>query len=189
MRIVAGRFRGLKLETPGTQSIRPTSDRVREALFSILMHRIPGAHVLDLFAGTGALGLEALSRGAAQAVFVDQGAEAVRIIRANIMKLRVSEQTQVFRGEVKQIISRLAQRKCVFDLIFLDPPYGKGHIETTLSPLASLTRPDTLLVAEHSVKERLPPNPAHWHSIETRSYGNTAISFYAIESSHLPISS
>lgn len=186
MRIVAGRFRGRRLEAPDSMRIRPTSDRVREALFSIIASRVPGSHVLDLFAGTGALGLEALSRGAAQAVFVDQGAEAIRIIRVNIQRLGVSDQAEVLQGDVNQVIRRLVHRKSVFDLIFMDPPYGKGHIETTLPNLSSLALPETLLIAEHAVKERLPASPIEWLPIDMRAYGDTAISFFSRESSALP---
>lgn len=187
MRIVAGRFRGRRLESPDSRRIRPTSDRVREALFSIIASRVGGATVLDLFAGTGALGLEALSRGAAQAVFVDQSAEAVRIIRANIQRLGVEDQAAVLQGAVSRVVGRLAGKGALFDLIFMDPPYGKGDIAATLPLLSGLAHPEAMLMVEHSVKEDLPDSSGPWILMEDRFYGDTAISFYAIQTSETPV--
>jgi 16S rRNA (guanine(966)-N(2))-methyltransferase RsmD len=187
MRIVAGRFRGRRLESPESRRIRPTSDRVREALFSIIASRVVGASVLDLFAGTGALGLEALSRGAAQAVFVDQGADAVRIIRANIQRLGVEDQVTVFQGAVSRVIRRLADGRALFDLIFMDPPYGKGYIGTALPLLAGLVQPEAMLIAEHSAKEVPPDGSVAWSFLETRVYGDTALSFYSSRTSETPV--
>ncbi len=187
MRIVAGKFRGRRLESPDSKRIRPTADRVREAVFSIIAAKVPGSQVLDLFAGTGALGLEALSRGAARAVFVDQGAEAVRIIRTNAQRLGVSDQVEVYQGGVTRIVRRLAERKVCFDLLFMDPPYGKGHVEITLPLLNNLARPHALLIAEHPVREPPPQSCVEWHHIETRTYGDTAISFYSKVTSDSPV--
>lgn len=181
MRIVAGKFGGLRLDTPRGLNIRPTADRVREALFSILASRVPGSRVLDLFAGTGALGLEALSRGAAGAVFVDQNAEAVRIIRTNIRRLGVDAQAEVLQGNVVQVLRRLAGRGFCFDLLFMDPPYGRGLIETTLPHLGVLAEAGALLIAEHPAKEFPPESSAQWRRIDTRFYGDTALSFYSRE--------
>ena len=135
MRIVGGRLRGRKLAAPSSQAIRPTSDRLRESLFNILAHAygdpVTGARVLDLFAGTGALGLEALSRGAAFALFVDDGAEARALIRENVATLGLGGVTRIFRRDATRLgpVHPLAP----FSLAFLDPPYGKGLAEQALA--------------------------------------------------------
>src|SRR5256885_127116 len=131
MRVVGGRLRGRALAAPKSQAIRPTVDRLREALFNILVHAygdpISGARVLDLFAGTGALGLEALSRGAAFALFVDDGAEARALLRENVAALGLGGVTRIFRRDA----TKLGEAHPVppFDLAFADPPYGKGMAE------------------------------------------------------------
>ena len=128
MRIVAGRFKGRALAAPKSRDVRPTSDRLREALFDILAHRfsdnLEGARVLDLFAGTGALGLEALSRGAASALFVDNGAEARALIRENVEALALGGLTRIFRADATRLGK--APAGPAFTLAFLDPPYSLG---------------------------------------------------------------
>lgn len=135
MRIVAGRFKGHGLQGPGDQSIRPTSDRLRETLFNILAHTyddiLNGARVLDLFAGSGALGLEALSRGARFALFVDDGAPARAIIRANIEALGLTGATKLFRRDATRL-GPVAPGE-PYDLVFCDPPYGKGLGEQAIA--------------------------------------------------------
>src|SRR5947199_727855 len=134
MRIVGGRLRGRALAAPRSQAIRPTADRLREALFNILVHAygdpVAGARVLDLFAGTGALGIEALSRGAAFALFVDDAAEARALLRENIATLGLGGVTRIFRRDA----TRLGPAHPVepFSLVFLDPPYGKGLSEKAI---------------------------------------------------------
>ena len=135
MRIVGGRLRGRALAAPKSQAIRPTADRLREALFNILVHAygdpVTGARVLDLFAGTGALGLEAISRGAAFALLVDEGAEARALIRANVEALGLGGVTRVFRRDATKLgpVHPLAP----FSLAFLDPPYGQRLAEQALA--------------------------------------------------------
>jgi len=185
MRIVAGTFGGRRLHAPKGREIRPTSDRVREAIFSILGPAVVAARVLDLFAGTGALGLEALSRGAADVVFVDQSVFAVRLIRSNIDLIGVQARVRVIHGPVNQAIHRLAGEGKAFDVIFMDPPYGKGAVQKTLSLLGDVARAGTLVVAEHDVRDMLPlPLPLEeqeWSKIQERKYGDTAVSFYVKE--------
>lgn len=182
MRIVGGAFRGRALASVGKGDagahLRPTTDRVRESLFNVLMggrfgDPITGARVLDLFAGTGALGLEALSRGAAHAVFVDDGRAAQKLIGQNIALCRVEDRTTTIRSDA----TRLGQ--CPgnpFDLVFLDPPYGKDLGEKTLSRLAAggwLT-PGALIVWEES---RAPDVPNDFAKLDERRYGGTTINF------------
>src|SRR5580765_3936952 len=134
MRVVGGRLRGRALTAPKSQAIRPTADRLRESLFNILVHGygdpVSGARVLDLFAGTGALGLEAISRGAAFALFVDDGAEARALLRANVEALGLGGVTRIFRRDATKLGP--AHPVEPFDLAFLDPPYGKGLAEKAL---------------------------------------------------------
>ena len=186
MRIVAGTFRGRRLHAPKGTEIRPTSDRVREAIFSIIGPTVEAAKVLDLFAGTGALGLEALSRGASEAVFIDRSLQAVQLIRSNIELCGVQDRVSIIHGSVDQGLHRLADRGEVFDLIFMDPPYGGGSVQKTLSNLAAVARNRTLVVAEHGVRDLSPLYPAdrQWIKIQERKYGDTAVSFFVREFVH-----
>jgi 16S rRNA (guanine966-N2)-methyltransferase len=181
MRIVAGIFGGRRLHAPKGMEIRPTSDRVREAIFSIIGQAVSGANVLDLFAGTGALGLEALSRGASQAVFVDQSLAAVQLIRANIELCSVQDRVRVIHESVNHAIHRLTVQEGCFDLIFMDPPYGKGSVQKTLTNLAAVARSGALVVAEHDSKDLSPSSYQEWIRTQARKYGDTTVSFYARE--------
>ena len=161
MRIVAGEFRGRPLATPAGQAIRPTSDRVRQTLFDILTHAygdpVKGGRVLDLFAGTGALGIEAISRGAASVLFVDEGAEARGLIRANVEAFGLTGRTRIFRRDA----TRLGDRGTVapFDVIFADPPYAQGLGEKALaSALAGgWLKPTATLVLEEDAAATVGP--------------------------------
>jgi 16S rRNA (guanine966-N2)-methyltransferase len=180
MRIVAGRHRGAALATPKGQDIRPTSDRVRESAFNILAHgigaEIAGARTLDLFAGTGALGLEAMSRGAAFALFVEESAEARGIIRRNTEMLGLMGATKIFRRDATQLGAHGSLAP--FSLIFADPPYGKGLGERALISAAAggwLT-PDAIVMLEESAQTEFAP-PAGFTLLDSRVYGGTAIYF------------
>ena len=179
MRIVGGRLRGKVLADVGAGDaaahLRPTTDRVRENLFNLLTNGrdgdlVRGARVLDLFAGTGALGLEALSRGAVQATFVDNGAAARALLRENISACAAQGITKVFRKDVRQIGP--AREAC--DLIFLDPPYGAGLGEAVLPILRNegWLAPGATIVWE---EEAPPIIPAPFETLDQRSYGNTTI--------------
>jgi 16S rRNA (guanine966-N2)-methyltransferase len=180
MRIVAGKFRGKALLSPTDESIRPTSDRAREAMFNILASRIgvnlDGLKVLDLFAGTGALGLEALSRGAASAVFVDIGAEARGIIRDHIEAFGAGGIAKLLRRDATEL--GLAGTMGPFDLVFLDPPYGKGLGEKALTSLAAgnwLAKDATIVLEEGAdVTLDLPPG---FEVNDRREYGAAAVHF------------
>lgn len=178
MRIVAGEYRGRRLHTPRGTQIRPTTDRVREAIFSMIAPRVDEARVLDLFAGTGALGLEALSRGAAQAFFVDRSPDAIRLINANIELCKAQHRAKVLQGPAIQVLERLARQEESFNLIFMDPPYGKGHVEETLLHLSGVAYVETLVIAEHDVRDILPERQGDWVRTRERRYGDTAISFF-----------
>jgi 16S rRNA (guanine966-N2)-methyltransferase len=181
MRIVAGRNRGRILAAPEDRSVRPSSDRLREAVFSILASRSPplpqDAVVLDVFAGTGAMGLEAFSRGAVQVTFIEKDAAALRLVAENIKRVK---------GEVAcKAINRDATDPGVLpagipaaDLVFLDPPYGKGLCEAALAALAARgwLKPDALIVAEHDGQED-PAWPAGFTVQDRRRYGKAAVTF------------
>ncbi|MFH1529901.1 MAG: 16S rRNA (guanine(966)-N(2))-methyltransferase RsmD [Pseudomonadota bacterium] len=180
MRIIAGRYRGHPISAPAGRTVRPTTDRVREALFSILGASVEGAAVLDLFAGSGALGLEALSRGAARAVFVEASPRSLAVLHKNIERLGV-EGVRVAKGRVEDTLPRLARDGETFDLVFLDPPYHKGLATETIERLGAgtLLRPGARVVAEHEADGPPPELPAGGLvRDDTRRYGDTALSFY-----------
>lgn len=174
MRIITGKARGLKLKTPAGLSTRPTSDRVKESLFSILSGLIDFAAVnavLDIFAGTGALGLEAVSRGARAATFIDT--TTTQIIRENVTRTRF-DGCNVLRGDFDKILRRLARQGLTFDLIFSDAPYGKGLAQQSLNLVVELNLPSAggLIVVEHGADEILIAPPT-LRPIRNATYGNT----------------
>ena len=178
MRIVGGRLKGRALLGPKTQDIRPTSDPLRETIFNILAHAygdpVEGAAVIDLFAGTGAMALEALSRGARRALLVDDGSQARALIRANVDALGLGGATKIFRRDARKLgIAPAGDR---FDLAFLDPPYGKGLAEPALVALrdGAWLMPDALLVVEEAASTTL-DIPAGFTPLEHRSYGDTQV--------------
>lgn len=178
MRIVAGSFGGRRLEAPRGGSIRPTADRVREALFSIIADRLRHAFVLDLFAGTGALGLEALSRGASQAIFVDQSRDAIRLVRSNIARCGAGDRSVVLQASAEAAIRMLLAQSIRFHIIFLDPPYAGGDLQRILPLLEPLAAPGALVLAEHGIRQPAPERLGGWRLARARRYGDTAISFY-----------
>jgi 16S rRNA (guanine966-N2)-methyltransferase len=178
MRIVGGRLGGRTLLAPKSQAIRPTSDRLREALFNILQHAyddpVSGARVLDLFAGTGAIGLEALSRGAAFVLFVDDGAEARALLRGNVDALGAGGASKVYRRDATRLgpCAPLSP----FSLAFLDPPYGKGLAEQALVSArdGGWLTPDALIVVEEAAGAGFAA-PAGFEEMERRDYGDTQV--------------
>ncbi|MDA8139040.1 MAG: 16S rRNA (guanine(966)-N(2))-methyltransferase RsmD [Desulfobacteraceae bacterium] len=179
MRVIAGNLRGRKLTTIRGMAIRPTADRIRESLFNILSTTPRGATVLDLFAGSGAMGIEALSRGARQAVFVEQAAAALAVIRKNIQLCRLEQNSRVIQWDIVGNLRCLQAFANTFDLIFIDPPYNRGMIVPTLTHLAGqqLPAPDAVAVVEHDPAEALDPLPQAWTLTDQRRYGRTLISF------------
>jgi 16S rRNA (guanine966-N2)-methyltransferase len=178
MRIVGGRLRGRALAAPKSQAIRPTADRLREALFNILVHAygdpVTGARVLDLFAGTGALGLEALSRGAAFALFIDDAAEARALLRENVAALGLGGVTRVFRRDACKLGP--AHPIEPFSLAFLDPPYGRGLAEATLASARAggWLAPAALIVVEEAADAAFAA-PEGFDELERRRYDDTAL--------------
>ncbi|GAB5374472.1 MAG: 16S rRNA (guanine(966)-N(2))-methyltransferase RsmD [Acuticoccus sp.] len=180
MRIVGGERKGTQLTAPRGDGTRPTSDRLRETIFNILVHRFDGAphdaRVLDLFAGSGAMGLEALSRGATFALFVETAMLARGALRANIDALGAAGRTRVWRRDA----TRLGECPVPpFGVVFCDPPYGKGLGEKALATAAAggWTEPDALAVLEER-RDAMPETIAGWQRIETRASGESAIAFW-----------
>ncbi len=180
MRVIGGTAKGRRVKSFKGQSLRPTADRVKEALFNILPHDLSGWKVLDLFAGTGNLTFEALSRGAEQACLVDVSREAAKMIRKNIEALGFSRSARVLGIPVLRAFHVLAGRGDKFDLILADPPYDKGWVERVLRSLAQeeLLEEDGILVVEHSTREGVKEIYGSMVLQDQRRYGGTCLSFY-----------
>ncbi len=186
MRIIAGKFKGRRLKMLKGLQIRPTSDRVREALFSILGDMVEGSRVLDLFAGSGALGLEALSRGAEEVVFVEKDRDARAIIRDNITALAMDASCEVIPGDYRNILKRLGNKGSSFDLILADPPYQDtetGTAENLLSLIVEFgtLRKNGLVVIEHSRRVKINIPDSSWKIIQIKRYGRSCLTMVAGE--------
>lgn len=186
MRIIGGTYKRKGLSSVPGMDTRPTSDRLRESIFNILSARVRDAVVLDLFAGTGALGLEALSRGARQGVFVDNQKKALSIIRKNIAACNLEPSTRVVSWDLARNASCIKGHTPPFDLVFMDPPYGLDLVPRTLQNLAiaCCLAPDALIVCEHGAQDPVPDSVDAWVMSDQRRYGRTIVSFY--EPSHDP---
>lgn len=182
MRIVAGTFRSRQLKSLKRLALRPTSDRLRETLFDILGARVVGSRFLDLFAGTGAIGIEAISRGADSAVFVENHSAAVRLIRTNLASLRIESGARVVAAEVAAAIRKLETvPDTAFDFIFLDPPYAEEkQYEGTLRALEKslLAGESTIVIAEHRKTFELPASLGALERVRLLQQGDAALSFY-----------
>jgi 16S rRNA (guanine966-N2)-methyltransferase len=185
MRIVGGRLKGRAILSPESRSVRPTSDRARESIFNVLAHAewappIEGARVIDTFAGTGALGLEAMSRGAAFCLFVETDASARGIIRTNIESFQLFGETRIHRRSATDLGPRPAALGKPFDLVFLDPPYGYQLVPAALRQMrhGDWLTPDALAVCETGWDDA-PPESEGWRLLDERAYGAARISFLA----------
>ena len=180
VRIIAGALKGRRLVTPRGDTTRPTADQVRIALMDTLAPRLPDARVLDLFAGAGGVGLEALSRGAAHATFVERDARAVTALRANVEALGVGALARVRRGDVLRELVALYRAGERFDLVFLDPPYEAGLVETTLEALGGggLLMSEGLVVVQHFTKRAPAATIGVLATFRTRRFGETTLTFY-----------
>ena len=177
MRVITGSARGVQLKTPEGLTTRPTADRVKEAMFSIIQFEIPGAAVLDLFGGTGQLGIEALSRGAKSAVFVDAGEPACRLIRENLKRTRMEGQGRVIRSDYLDYLTRCREQ---FDIIFLDPPYAEVFLENALKRITEIDilRSNGIIVAERPLGKELPWEFQGYQRSKDYKYGKTLLTIY-----------
>ncbi|MEZ5825521.1 MAG: 16S rRNA (guanine(966)-N(2))-methyltransferase RsmD [Geminicoccaceae bacterium] len=168
-RIVAGRYRGRRIAVPADGAVRPTASRMREALFSRLSNDLVGARFLDLFAGSGAIGLEALSRGASSVLFVEKDHEAVRSISENLRTFGTGDEARVIRGDAR---SSLPNRPPAFDIVFADPPYGSALADAVLPELVrrQLLHEKTIIVLELAAREPFTP-PVGFEAVDERRYG------------------
>ncbi len=180
MRIIAGKYRHRKLYCLEGQSIRPTLDRVKESLFSILTPKIPGARVVDFFAGTGNMAIEAISRGASFACLVDQSRDSIQVIQKNLDSLGLRDEVEVWNLPHLSAIHKLKQEKAKFDIVFLDPPYGKNLVPECLQELADakLLVKGAVIVAEHHIKEELPQRVAGLVQFRHKLYGQVSITLF-----------
>lgn len=183
MRIISGNLRGLKLNSPKNMDVRPTTDRVKESLFNILAPKIYGSNVLDLFAGSGALGVESLSRGAKKAYFVDLSKESISIIKSNIEKCKLMDKSEVIRSDFSLAVKKISERKIKMDLIFLDPPYHEGYFEKCLNLLSEsdILSNEGVIVVEHDTKDKLKEQYGKLNMYREKKYAKTTISFFSLK--------
>jgi 16S rRNA (guanine(966)-N(2))-methyltransferase RsmD len=178
MRVIAGKYKGRVLKGPKHEGVRPTADRVKEALFNILGARIMNADLLDLFAGTGAIGIEALSRGAKSVVFADSNRLSIKLLTENLKILNSEDRFRVLHAPVERNIHVLAGQQLSFDLIFLDPPFGEGLLPKTVKGIMhhGLLKEDGILIVEHPRK--LVIDYPGLINFLTRNYGDISLSFF-----------
>lgn len=178
MRIIAGDLKGKKLFSIKGRTTRPTSDRLRESIFNILSNRFKAAFVLDLFAGTGALGIEAISRGALYSYFIDSKTEAISVIRKNIKDCKLEDKSDVIQWDIKKSLRCMEALTSKMDLVFMDPPYNNNLIEPTLLnlQLSGCMQKGACIVIEHSSKETIPGSLKEFSIIDQRKYRNTLLS-------------
>ncbi len=179
LRIIAGQLKGRKLTSVPGSKTRPTADRIREAIFNILAGRIRTTAVLDLFAGTGALGLEALSRGAESAVFVDFNQDAVAVLRRNVTSNGMEKQTRILRWDIVRNLNSLIPFEQRFNLVFMDPPYNKNTIVPVLTNLqhSGCLQNGAMVVIEHCLQEPVPEKCGPFRLSDQRKYRKTLVSF------------
>ena len=177
MRVITGTARGRRLKELEGMETRPTTDRVKEGLFSALQFDIEGRRVLDLFAGTGQLGIECLSRGAVSAVFVDRRPDAVKLIRENLKVTELTDRAKVISGDSMEYLKGLREK---FDLIFLDPPYEAGLLEPAIAHIAKfdILAPHGIIVAEHPAEKAMPALAEPYRIQKTYRYGKIALTLY-----------
>ena len=177
MRVITGKARGVSLKTPEGMQTRPTTDRVKEAMFSIIHFDVPGAKVLDLFGGTGQLGIEALSRGAESAVFVDSREESCKLIRENLTRTKLQPQGKVVRADYLEYIRRCREK---FDIILLDPPYAEVFLENALKTIVEIDilQSGGIIVCERPLEKELSWSFPGYSRSKDYKYGKTLLTLY-----------
>lgn len=185
MRIIAGALKGRRLKAPSWEGLRPTSDRLRETLFNVLAPRVPGSRFLDVYAGTGAVGIEALSRGAHDVTFVEADRRAQALIDENLLRCGVREGYAIIRAAAPQALDRLASGPAFepFDLVYLDPPYDRlpADVLTDIAAIDGLVRPDGLVVMEHARKVVAPEHVGRLTCRRRLPSGDSALAFYSCQ--------
>ncbi len=180
--MIAGAYRGRSLRTVAGVEVRPTSDRLRETLFNILAPRIRGSRFLDVFAGSGAIGIEALSRGASHATFIESARRARSAIEANLLTLGIADGVRVISRDASTALKQLAEASEQFDIVFFDPPYSSELYDDLMSRLPrSLVSPDSVVIVEHRAKHPLAPAYSNLKLVRRVKQGESALSFYQLE--------
>jgi 16S rRNA (guanine966-N2)-methyltransferase len=182
LRVISGIARGHKLKTIKGTATRPTSDKVKGSIFNIIAGYISESDVLDIFAGTGSLGIEALSRGAASAVFLDKSPESCAVIRDNLAHTKLADLAEVYCSDYGNGIEILSRNGRKFDLILLDPPYNKNFIQEALKIMSrnDIMKDSSIIVAEHSASDILPESCGRLMAVDSRKYGDTMITIYKV---------
>ena len=177
MRVITGKARGIQLKTPDGMLTRPTADRVKEALFSIINFDLPGAKVLDLFGGTGQLGIEALSRGAASAVFVDAREDSCKLIRENLKRTKLEQDAKVIRSDYLDYLNRCREQ---YNIILLDPPYAEVFLENAIKRITEIDilQSDGIIVAERPLGKELPWEFEGYTRSKDYKYGKVLLTIY-----------
>lgn len=175
MRVITGTARGIRLETLEGLDVRPTGEKVKEAVFSMIQFDIEGRNVLDLFAGSGALGIECLSRGAKAATFVDKNPEAVKVIRENLAKTGLFQHSSVAAGDFEEFLNHT---KTVFDIVLADPPYSKGLVDKALPLIVPHMSDNGIIICEVARIDSLPEKVGSFELIRKNNYGKTSIGIY-----------
>lgn len=180
MRVITGTARGHKLKAPKGMATRPTADRVKEALFNMLEHKVLNSRFLDLFAGSGSIGIEALSRGASQAVFIEKNTPAWQIIRENLNHTGLTDRAETYRQDAVTALDMLGKKGRTFDLIYVDPPYLKGYEENVLRKIETcgLLAEEGIVAVESSKNDLLPEQVGQLIIVRREKYGDTLLNFY-----------
>ena len=186
MRVIAGSAKGHKLQTIEGLHTRPTTDRIKETLFNIIAFDLPECRFLDLFSGSSAIGIEALSRGAVYAVFVEQSAECQKVIDENLEHTKLKKNAMVMQMTVETALDKLSMQKKQFDMIFMDPPYAADLTKNTLQQIAdgNLLAQNGIVIVEHSTKNQIIP-PTGWCIYRKKDYKTTTISFLCVEETNV----
>ncbi|MGI6705392.1 MAG: 16S rRNA (guanine(966)-N(2))-methyltransferase RsmD [Clostridia bacterium] len=181
MRIIGGIAKGRTIYTPKGERTRPTADRIKESVFAIIQDYIPNSRVLDLFAGSGNMGLEALSRGAKGCVFIDMDRTSIEVIKKNTINLNFTTQTRVYQSDYRSALRKLQSRNETFDVIFVDPPYNRGFIQPVVAMIHQMDILDQngIIVVEHSIHETIDTGGIPLQVKDQRKYGITMVSFIA----------
>lgn len=182
MRVIAGEYKGRRLDCIEGVEIRPTADKVKESLFNILGNAVIDSTFLDLFGGTGGVGIEALSRGAKYVVFIDTNIKSIKVLKSNLDHLNIKDNVEVFHTDYTTAISKLHKYNKQFDIIFIDPPYKVGMAASALEEINknSILSQSGLIIVEHDSKEDMPQRVGKLYLYRIKQYGNTTLSFYNI---------
>ncbi len=177
MRVIAGIYKGRKLEAPLDMSVRPTTDKVKEALFDIIMADVPGAVFCDLFAGSGAIGIEALSRGAEKCWFCDADRMSIRLVKANLRTCGIGDEARIVTGDYKKTLRKITDK---VDIFFIDPPYESGVYESCLSQIEilDLLTDDGIIITEHDSRTEIAEETDTLEKVRDHRYGKTVLSVY-----------